>query len=237
MKDLKLVEKRKFGNITCDVYEKGDDYFVTRDQIGRALGYKCPRKSIAAIHNRHKERFDKFSAVVKLETTTGKEKEIFLYSAKGVYEICRWSNQPTANDFYDFIYELLENIRTKKIKLKLEKQTPEWQQLRLASKTSTKTLHDDIHDKFIPYAIENGSKTYSSNPTIAYTHFDKPINKALCINTNDREQLDTIKQDLLDIMNKSCSCIINMEIKKKTDYHDIVKVSKDKLTQIASILV
>ena len=120
-------------------------------------------------------------------------------------------------------------------KLLLEKKTPEWQQLRLTAKTSTKTLHDDIHDKFIPYAIEKGSKTYASKPTLAYTHFDKPINKALGINKNDREQLDTIKQNLLDIMNKSCSCIINMEINKETDYHDIVTISKDKLTKIANI--
>ena len=127
------------------------------------------------------------------------------------------------------------NAFNKMEKIIQEKQTPEWQQLRLTAKTSTKTLHDDIHDKFIPYAIEKGSKTYAAKPTLAYTHFDKPINKALGINKNDREQLDTIKQNLLDIMNKSCSCIINMEINKETDYHDIVTISKDKLTKIANI--
>lgn len=120
-------------------------------------------------------------------------------------------------------------------KLIYEKKTPEWEQMRLTAKTSTKTLHDDIHDKFIPYAIDKGSKTYAAKPTLAYTHFDNPINKALGINKKDREQLSTINQNLLDIMNKSCSYIIDMEIDKDTDYHNIVNISKHKLRKIKEI--
>lgn len=236
MKGLKLVEKRKFGSITCDVYEKGDEYFVTREQIGKALEYKNPKDAIKSIHRNHKDRLDNFSRGVVVSTPLGGKQESILYSAKGVYEICRWSNQPKANAFYDFIYEVLENIRTNKIKLKYEKQTNEWQKQRLEAKTSTKTLHDDIHNKFIPYAVENGSKTYASKPTLAYTHFEKPINKALGIAKNNREQLDTVNQNLLDIMNKSCSCIIDMEINKDTDYHEIVKISKDKVLKIGGII-
>lgn len=116
-----------------------------------------------------------------------------------------------------------------------ERQTPEWQQQRIQAKSSTNTLHDDIHNKFIHYAINKGSKTYSTRPTLAYTHFDTPINKALGINKNSRETLDTLNQNLLDIMNKSCSCIIDIEINKDTDYHDIVQISKNKINKISNV--
>lgn len=34
-----------------------------------------------------------------------------IYNAKGIYEICRHSKQPKADEFYDFVYDLLEKLR------------------------------------------------------------------------------------------------------------------------------
>ena len=120
-------------------------------------------------------------------------------------------------------------------KLLLEKQTPEFQQLRLTAKTSTKTLHETINDKFIPYAIENGSETYKKNPKIAYTHFEKPINKALGIDEKQRCYLDKKGQTILDLMNNSIICVIDELIEKGIDYHDIVNTSKYKINQLYEI--
>jgi len=39
-----------------------------------------------------------------------------LYSAKGVYEICRYSQQEKANDFYNFVYEILEALAKAKLR-------------------------------------------------------------------------------------------------------------------------
>lgn len=49
--------------------------------------------------------------------TDGKLYDTHLYTAKGVYEICRWSRQTKANAFYDFVYEVLESLRTNKATL------------------------------------------------------------------------------------------------------------------------
>ncbi|MGQ0422448.1 antA/AntB antirepressor family protein, partial [Bacillus sp. HC-Mk] len=60
---------------------------------------------------RHSERLDPFSVPCKLNGTDGKLYETLIYNAKGIYEICRWSKQPKADAFYDWVYELLEALR------------------------------------------------------------------------------------------------------------------------------
>jgi len=118
--ELVLAKRESFGNVTCDFYKRGKEVFMTRTQIGEALGYVDPRVAIAKIHDRNKARMDKFSTVTKMGTVeNGREieREVYLYSARGVYEICRYSTQEKANDFYDFVYEILEGLRKGELKI------------------------------------------------------------------------------------------------------------------------
>lgn len=110
--DLKLVKSETFGDMNCNFYKNStEEIFVTRAQIGKALGYSNPNKAIKDIHMRHKERLDKFSRGAQIALSSGGIQETIVYNAKGVYEICRYSNQPKANDFYDWVYDVLESIR------------------------------------------------------------------------------------------------------------------------------
>ena len=123
-----------------------------------------------------------------------------------------------------------------KMKKKLdEMNTPEWEQLRLTSKSSTKILHETIDKVFRPYAISKGSKNYRDKKTIAYTHFEEPINKALGISKNEREYLDKKGQTLLDLMNNAVICLIEDGTQKCIDYHEIVSIAKNKINQITDI--
>lgn len=88
-----------------------DDILLTREQIGSALEYKDPINSLAKIHQRHKDRLDKFSVVDKMSGTDGKEYDTYLYTQKGVMEICRWSNKPLANQFMDWCWDVIEKYR------------------------------------------------------------------------------------------------------------------------------
>jgi phage antirepressor YoqD-like protein len=115
--ELTLVKTASFGNVACDLYQQEEEFFMTREQIGSALGYTDPRKAIQKIHDRYQDRMDKFSVVTKLTTTDGKAYNTYLYSAKGVYEICRYSTMKKANEFYDFVYEMLEGLRKGTIKI------------------------------------------------------------------------------------------------------------------------
>lgn len=105
------------------------DIWMTREQIGMALEYANPGVAIGNIHTRHPERLDQYAIRIPRDewlllslsnetydvpiekgvefnlnatlSNTGGEKETYLYSNKGIMEICRWSKQPKADQFID----------------------------------------------------------------------------------------------------------------------------------------
>lgn len=110
--NMTLTTSNYFGTIKCDFYENDDGkYFFTRDQIGEALGYSNPQKAMDNLHKRHKDRLDKFSILLKLRSTDGKLYNTTLYSEMGVYEICRWSQKEKANEFLDWVWQLVNDYR------------------------------------------------------------------------------------------------------------------------------
>ena len=111
MNKLALIKSENFGTVKCDFYRDEKEIWLTRRQIGEALEYSNPNDAIKDIHNRHKDRFGKFSRIEQIALPTGGTQEMVIYNAKGVYEICRWSRQPKANAFYDWVYEVLESLR------------------------------------------------------------------------------------------------------------------------------
>lgn len=119
MNELVLVKRAEFNGVELDCYvkpkqkDKGD-FWATREQIGRLLEYEEPMKAIAKIHERHSERLDKFSTIVKLTTVEGSRevaREVTVYSFKGLLEICRYSNQPKADAVMDWLFEVADEIR------------------------------------------------------------------------------------------------------------------------------
>jgi len=107
-----LVKSETFGTIQCDFWQDGNqNILMTREQIGRALEYKDPQKAIDNLHSKHRERLDKLSVTLKLRGTDGKEYDTCVYFAKGVYEICRWSRQPKADSFMDWVWDVVEVLR------------------------------------------------------------------------------------------------------------------------------
>lgn len=111
---MTVITSKQFGALNVDVYQNDKhQYYMTREQIGRALECKEPRKYIAKIHERNADRLDSLSTVVKLTTVEGgitKEREIICYSLRGVMEICRLSRQPKADAFMDFCWDIMESL-------------------------------------------------------------------------------------------------------------------------------
>ena len=109
---MKLITTESFGEVPCDFYRNmNDDILLTRNQIGTALEYSDPNTAITKIHSRHKDRLDQFSVSTKLVGTDGKEYETYLYTERGIMEICRWSSKPLANKFMDWCWDIVEKYR------------------------------------------------------------------------------------------------------------------------------
>jgi prophage antirepressor-like protein len=178
-----VVKQINFYGLMCDVLADGKGYFyMTREQIGQALEYNNPMIAIAKIHDRHKDRFEKLSLTILVNG-----RETYLYSAKGIYEICRWSKQPKANKFYDNIYEMLEGLRTGYLKLVAEKQTLDWQETRHQGKLTRRSETDVIKD-LVEYAKEQGSK----NADKLYTVYSKLANNMAGISSREQSTISEL---------------------------------------------
>lgn len=163
--NLALIRSESFGNVQCDFFQdENKDVWMTREQVGRALEYTDPGDSIRKIHERNKDRLDKFSVTVKLSGTDGKLYNTYLYNAKGVYEICRFSRQPKADAFMDFVWDVLESLRkgesilvrpqTEDAKLQIQKQRAEAMLLNARTRQAKLILEMQQSGYLSPVAVE-----------------------------------------------------------------------------------
>ena len=122
MSTLKLVTTETFNNLSCNFYRNmNDDILLTREQIGQALEYSDPAKAIQKIHLKHQDRLEELCIRIKSDTIDHHRNggsrnnnlitERVYYTERGVMEICRWSRQPKANIFMDWVWDIVEKYR------------------------------------------------------------------------------------------------------------------------------
>lgn len=140
MQELVLAKEELFQGALVDVWKDSKNcFFMSREQIGRALEYKNPQGAIKDIHARNQKRLDQFSVKRKLRSTDGKLYETTLYSKRGIYEICRKSNQPKADAFFDWVYGILDALERGEII---------WKERRAVSKDKRKDLNAVISEHY-----------------------------------------------------------------------------------------
>lgn len=104
---MELVRRDSFNGYMLDIFGEQQTYFITRRQIGEALEYNHPQKAIDKIHERHKDKLDRFSVTVNLTATDLKSYDTMLYNLNGVLLICRYSRQPKAEALTDKVYDIM----------------------------------------------------------------------------------------------------------------------------------
>lgn len=118
--NLKLITTEMFGDLPCNFYRNmNDDILITREQIGTALEYTDPSKAIRKIHLKHRDRLESLCVRLKIDMvpqfganlSKSEEQERVYYTGRGVMEICRWSRQPKANIFMDWVWDVIEAYR------------------------------------------------------------------------------------------------------------------------------
>lgn len=182
MSNYSVVLQEAVNGVSCDFYGDGlGEFFMTRRQIGEALGYENPPTAIKNIHAAHKERLDRFSTVSVLDKVEGGrevQREMVLYSAKGVYEICRWSRQPAADAFFDRVYDILEGLRTGKIRASL---LPQQDQAVIAMRESVeRTVVEWL--EILEAALQSGR--YYLIPRSSQEEYRRPLDQTLGIYDN-----------------------------------------------------
>ena len=211
---LKLVKHGEFLGTVCDFYvDEENNIYMSRTQIGYALEYKNPAHAILVVHQRHKERLDKFSVEVRssqFETPfngVGKDKKALLYEERGIYAICGYSNKEIAEKFNDWVYETISAIRKNGYYISSEKDS-KWLGIRNESKQARRYETDQIK-LFIEYAKEQGSK----HADRYYLIFTKLINSKVGLHGGQRD--DISQETLLEL--KTMETLVKMRIRKLMD--------------------
>lgn len=206
---LKLVKQGDFLGTECDFYvDEEDNIYMSRTQIGYALQYKQPQHAILMVHQRHKERLDKFSVEVtgsQFVTPIYKNQnadKIFMYLERGIYEVCRWSNQKVADDFNDWVYETIYSIRKNGYYIASAKDD-KWLGVREETK-KVRRMETDTIKKFVEYAKESGS----THADMYYQNFTKLVQNHLGIKAGTRDDLD--QNTLLRL--KSLETVVDMHL-------------------------
>lgn len=206
---LRLVKQGDFLGTKCDFYvDEENNIYMSRTQIGYALQYKDPSNAIRNIHARHYKRLDNFSIEVttaqieRVSKHQSKDKLTFMYTAQGIFEICRHSNQSVADDFYDYVYGVVAEIMQNNFYIVSEKDE-KWLGIRQETKEVRKEETSAIK-KFVSYAKEQGS----SNADRYYVNFTKIANKRCGIESGERDKAD--QKTLLRL--KSLETLIEMRL-------------------------
>ena len=119
--NLKLITTETFGDLSCNFYRNmNDDILLTREQIDSALEYSNPQKAIQKIHSSHKDRLETLCMRiienrVPQNGGVGVDVETVYYTQRGIMEICRWSRQPKADLFMDWVWDIIEKYRANEL--------------------------------------------------------------------------------------------------------------------------
>lgn len=93
---MELVTKENFGELEVSFYKnENDDIFMTRSQIGMALGYADPIKAVSKIFARNKWVLDNLKEEIKMQSEDGKFYKTQLFGEEGIRFIVNYSRRPT----------------------------------------------------------------------------------------------------------------------------------------------
>ncbi|WP_238725674.1 BRO family protein [Diplocloster agilis] len=194
---------------------------MSRTQMGYALKYKQPQNAITIIHKRYPDLLKGKSievAACQFDTPPkyqAKETKIYMYNERGIYDIVRKSNQPVADEYFNWVYDVIQSIKQNGYYIASDKDD-KWLGVRQETKEVRRMETDQIQ-KFVAYSRIQGSQ----HADTYYTNLTKLVNKKLGIASGQRDNLS--QQTLMEL--KGLETIVQMHLKTLMDrgipYKDI----------------
>ena len=115
---IEILVKEKFGDVEMQIVQAestGDDtFYLSGEDVGKALGLEDPMKAINKIYQRHKDELEEFSILWNIETSKG-PRETRIFSEEGVYMITFFSQSQKAKEFRKWVARLLKAYRQGKL--------------------------------------------------------------------------------------------------------------------------
>lgn len=192
----------------------------------------------------HKKDFLYFGKLLegKEKIKKGRPFEVFYLNEEHfVFLITLLQNSKKAVLFKKIITQEFFRMRKALLQNKVNRQNEEWLDSRTKGKDTRKLLTKE-YQNYLKYAIENGSKTYEKRPKLVYSLFTDMINKVLFdfeFKPPRNKTRDFMTREQLNIVNSAelaAQKIIQDEINKETEYHDIYQITKKKMKQYAEIV-
>lgn len=225
---LKLVKQGEFLGTRCDFYvDEERNIYMSRTQIGYALRYKQPQNAITIIHKRYPDLLDgKSIELDRVNLTPSPEymrnnEKIHMYNEIGIYTIVRKSNQPIADKYFEWVYEVIQRIKKNGYYIATDKDD-KWLGIRQEGK-KVRNMETDTIKAFVSYAKNQGSHS----PERYYLNYTQLVNKQLGIESNSRDKAD--QKTLLRL--KSLETLVDMRIdvlmKQNIPYKEIYRGVKE----------
>ena len=211
---------------------KNNDVFT--DSLIIAKGTDNEHNSITRLIRNFEDDFKDFGKILfldlksrnKIETRGRKQKIYILNEQQATLLMTYLKNTEVVRKFKKELVKQFYQMR----QLLLEKQTQHWQNTRLESKTNRRLETDEIK-RLVEYAKEQGSK----NADKYYIIFSKLANKAVGINSRQRDNATAKQLNNLTLIENIINNVIKDGIIKGICYKEIYQDCKNRINSFLSV--
>lgn len=109
MEKNQQVALARFGLDPAQIIHEDGRYWMTAEQLGKALGYRVPGKSVRNVINRHRKELQPFIGGINLMSPGGAQ-ETTIIDTDGQYMIALLANTPKARTFRTFVVNMLKAL-------------------------------------------------------------------------------------------------------------------------------
>jgi Rha family phage regulatory protein len=215
LNELNLFENK--GQVWVSSRVLADNFEKRHTHVLRAIDDKLLSPKLGSV---------KWFIEQKYIDKSGKENREFLLNKKGFSLIAMGFTGEKALEFQMAYIQQFEDMES----LIKERLSSEWLKTRKDGKMIRRETTDMIQ-KFIPYAIEQGS----SNAERSYIHYSNLANKTVGIKPNSRDKATTLQLLQISMIEDMFTKTIQEQMKKNVFYRNIYKLCKSKANQFAEL--